>query len=168
MAAINNSESDNQFEEEEEEEEIQSSNIIHKTSSSVSTSRCRRVMIRTCPWMNVYYGSNATSITCDCGAEADLIRTDVAVAIGAKITKSEHSSTQVDGKTPLRVAGETHIIFTRGKYEFEFHGLVVDESDVEILGGVPFLSWNDILPRCATKEIILGVGHVITPLDMVV
>ena len=76
--------------------------------------------------------SNATTITCFCGAEADLIHTDVAVAIGAKITKSEHCLTQVDGKTSLRVAGETSIIFTRGKYEFEFHGLVVDELDVEI------------------------------------
>ena len=90
MDAINDSESeesDNQFEEEEEEEEIQKS-TIRKTSSPVPTSSCRRVMIRTCPWMNVYYGSNATTITCDCWAEADLIRTDVAVAIGAKITKS--------------------------------------------------------------------------------
>ena len=164
MAAIDDSEDeeeDQQFVEEEEEENMPERNMIHRSSSPIPTSSCRRVMIRTCPWMNVYYGSNATTITCDCGAEADLIRTDVAVAIGAKITKSVHSSTQVDGKTPLRVAGETHIIFTRGKYQFEFHGLVVDELDVEILGGVPFLSRNDILPRCATKEIILSDGHII-------
>ena len=48
----------------------------------------RKVMIKTCPYMNVFHRSSTTRLTLDSGAEADLIRRDVAVALGAKIMKT--------------------------------------------------------------------------------
>ena len=123
--------------------------------------RTRRVMVKPSPWFNVHHNSSPITITLDCGAEADLIRLDVAIRIGAKIMKANQLTTQVDGKSTLRVVGEVHLVFTRGNNTFDFSGLVVEDMDVEVLGSVPFLSRNRILPNCADNEIILRDGSVI-------
>ena len=153
------------FEEEEdqsaEEEESYYEDDQQYIEELPRTPRTRRVMVKPSPWFNVHHNSFPVTITLDCGAEADLIRRDVAVRIGAKIQKAEQLTTQVDGRSTLKVVGEVHLTFTRGKYSFEFSGLVVEHMDVEVLGSVPFLSRNRILPNCAENEIILSDGKVI-------
>ena len=118
-------------------------------------------MIKTCPCFNVYYGNSVTTITLDCGAEADLIRYDVCLSLGIPICKFSQATTQADGKTPLNVVGEVNVTFTRGKHEFVFIGLVVTNLGVEILGSVPFMDRNDVTPRCAKKQIILSDNTII-------
>ena len=90
-------------------------------------------MIKTCPAMNAHFRTSAATITLDSGAEADLMRRDVAIAIGAKIEKTNQSSTQADGVTPLLVSGEVHVTFSRDGRPLHFSGLVVDNLDVEVL-----------------------------------
>ena len=143
-------------EEEEDSYDEQDEHQYHK-----ETPRTRRVMVKPSPWFNVHHNSCPVTITLDCGAEADLIRLDVAMRIGAEIKKANQHTTQVDGRSTLRVVGEVHLTFTRGRYSFEFNGLVVEHMDVEVLGSVPFLSRNRILPNCADNEIILSDGNVI-------
>ena len=94
-----------------------------------STGIIRRVGLKTSPTMNVFYGSSATTITMDCGAEADLIRKDTALAIGARIRKSTQETTQADGVSPLKVVGEVHLVFTRGDHKFKLSALVVEQLD---------------------------------------
>ena len=118
-------------------------------------------MIKTCPYFSVYYGNSVTTITLDCGAEADLIRYDVCLSLGILIRKFSQVTTQADGKTPLNVVGEVDVTFTRGKHKFVFIGLVVTNLDVEILGSVPFMDRNDVTPRCAKKQIILSDNTII-------
>jgi len=121
-------------------------------------SYARRVMIKTCPSMNVHFKAGGTSITLDSGAETDLIRYDVAVSLGLQIEKSVHSCTLADKKTPLDVVGEVHTSFSRDGKNLEFNGLVVKELDVEVLGGIPFMTRNDIYPRPAKNLILFGDG----------
>jgi len=118
----------------------------------------RRVMIKTCPSMNVHFDAGGTTITLDSGAETDLIRYDVAVSLGLKIGKSVHGCTLADKKTPLNVVGEVHTSFSRDNRSLTFSGLVVKELDVEVLGGIPFMTRNDIYPRPAKNLIMFGDG----------
>ena len=54
--------------------------------------------------------------------------------------------------------GETRTSFSRGGKVFEFEGLVVEDLDVEILAGTPFMEANDIAVRPAKRLVTLGDG----------
>ena len=150
MGVLDESDEEEEFEEEYEDQQEAEQPPPH----------IRRVMSKGCPHMKVFHKSCPTEMTMDCGAEVDLIRRSDAIAIGAKIEKTDQTSTWGDGHE-LAVSGEVHLTLTRGKHEFQFSALVVDVLDVPLLGGVPFLSRNDIMPRCATKEIILRDGSIV-------
>ena len=49
--------------------------------------------------------------------------------------------------TPLAVAGETHLTLSRADKQLALDALVVDDLDVDILAGTPFLIANDITVR---------------------
>lgn len=57
--------------------------------------------------------------------------------------------------TPLNIVGETHLTLTRGHFDIRLEALVVDDLDVDILGGIPFMSANDISVRPAKQQIII-------------
>ena len=87
----------------------------------------------------------------------------VAESLGLPIVKgSPQYAHQADGCSPLNVIGETRISLTRDDREFQFEGLVVENLDAGILGGVPFMKSNDIAVRPATKEVILADGKIYT------
>ena len=52
--------------------------------------------------------------------------------------------------------------FTRDTHTFQFEGLVVEDLDVDILAGTPFMSVNDIAVRPARRQVILGDGSTFT------
>ncbi len=58
--------------------------------------------------------------------------------------------------------GETHIKLTRGESEFVLDALVVEDMDVDILAGIPFLVLNDITIRPAKHEVILATSERVT------
>ena len=135
---------------------------IEKVEEEGKNASTRNVMIKTCPTMNVFYNNKPAEITMDCGAEVDLIRHNVAVALGIKIERSPHTTSQADGKTPLVVVGEVHTKFTRDGRDLYFDALVVEELDCDILGCNPFLSRNDILVRSSMNQLIFGDGTIYT------
>ena len=49
-------------------------------------------------------------------------------------------------------------MFVRGEKSFSFDGLIVENLDVEILAGTPFMESNDIAVRPAKRQVILGDG----------
>ena len=122
----------------------------------------RTVMIKTCPTMNVFHENRPATITIDCGAEADVIRRNVAIALGIKIEKSIHTTTQADGKTPLVVVGEVHTKFMRDGRELLFSALVVETLDVDILGSESFLDRNDIRLWSHKNQLIFSDGTFLT------
>ena len=87
-----------------------------------------------------------------------MIKSSVAQDLGAKIKDSTQMAYQADGITPLDVVGETTITFTRDDNTFTFEGLVVNDIDVDLLGGVPFLEMNDITLRPKQRSVILADG----------
>ena len=84
------------------------------------------------------------TITVDCGAMVNLIKEATAFALNAKIHKSVHSASQMDGKSPVIVVGETTIKFTRNGMTFTFCGLVCRNMEDDILAGIPFIEDNGI------------------------
>ena len=118
----------------------------------------RMVQVKQSPYMNVYYGPHAIRVTLDTGAETNMIRSSLARDIQAPIKKSTQNAYQADGKSPLAVIGETHMIFTRDQMSFTFQALVVEDLDVDVLGGVPFTDCNDITIRTARHLVILSDG----------
>jgi hypothetical protein len=118
----------------------------------------RMVQVKQSPYMNVYYGPHAIQVTLDTGAETNMIRLALAKHMQAPIKKSTQIAYQADGKSALNVIGETTMIFTRDNLSFKFHALVVEDLDVDVLGGVPFTDCNDITIRTAKHLVILSDG----------
>ena len=69
---------------------------------------------------------------------------------------SNQTACQADGSTPLSVVGEIHIILSRGSEKLVLDALVVHELDVDVLGGVPFMTKNDIAIRPAKQLIVVN------------
>ena len=73
-----------------------------------------------------------------------MIRASIAKSISAPIRKSSQMALQADGTTPMSVIGETRLQLTRGNICLTLDALVVEELDVDILAGIPFMSLNDV------------------------
>ena len=117
-----------------------------------------RVKTRQSPYLDVFHDLHTPRITIDSGATGNMIRHSTAKRLGAVITPSTQSVQQADGHSTLKVTGETRLTFTRDDKALHFEGLVVEDLDVEVLGGTPFMESNDITIRPAKREVILGDG----------
>ena len=124
-----------------------------------SSSHNRRVNVRPSPEFNTFYDHNSLTITLDTGAETNLMRESVARAINCPIESSSQIAYQADGSTQLNVVGETHVVLTRDNLSFAFSGLIVNDLDVDILAGVPFMEENDISVRPKKKLITVGDSY---------
>ena len=80
--------------------------------------------------------------------------------LGCRVTPSSQSVHQADGSSPLHVVGETRLSFTCEDRIFTFEGLVVENLDVDVLAGTPFMETNDIAVCPAKRQVILGDGSV--------
>ena len=121
----------------------------------------RRFQIRQSPYFDVFYEHQIVRITIDSGATGNMIRASTAKAIGwINITDSIQSAHQADGSSLLDVIGETRLTFTINENQFTFVGLVVENLDVEVLVGTPFMKHNDIAIRPARRQITLSDGTV--------
>ena len=128
------------------------SDNVREPSQSIS----HRVQIKQSPHLDTFYGSFPIRLTIDSGAETNLVRTSVASKINAKIIPSTQTAVQADGATPLKVRGETNLILTRDNLKLTLKALVVDDIDVEVLAGVPFMSLNDVSVRPAKYQVLIG------------
>ena len=110
--------------------------------------------------MDTFHIHHAVRITIDSGATGNMVRTSSASKSACKVKNTSKSGHQADRSSPLRVIGETRITFTRDGREFEFDGLVVENVDIEMLGGAPFMEKNDLNIRPAKRQVIMGDGAV--------
>ena len=144
------------IEEEETEGEYYDDYEDYQENQEPLEARCGRVNVRASPEFNTFYHHNPLTITVDTGAETNLLRGSVARDINCPIEPSTQVAFQADGTTPLEVVGETHVVLTRDDLSFEFSGLVVNDLDVDILAGVPFMEDNDISVRPKKRLIMVG------------
>jgi hypothetical protein len=84
-----------------------------------------------------------------------MIRLGTVKRLGVKISKSSQSVNQADGSSPLKVVGEVRFMLSYDSFDYAFEGLVIEDLDVEILGGTPFMEANDISIRPAKRQVIL-------------
>ena len=117
-----------------------------------------RIQTRQSPYIDSFYAHHPLRITLDSGATGNMIRHSIVTRLGCQVTPSSQSAHQADGSSPLKVVGETRLSFTRDNQEFSFEGLVVENLDVAILAGTPFMEANDISVRPAKRQVILGDG----------
>ena len=110
-----------------------------------------RVQIRQSPYLDTFFRDRHVQLTIDSGATGNMIRTSTAVLLKAEIRKTSQSAHQADGSSPLTVVGETRLYFTRDDHELYFEGLVIDNLDVDVLAGIPFMEHNDISVRPAKR-----------------
>ena len=90
-----------------------------------------------------------------------MIKSSVARSIGVPITKSSQQALQADGLTPLAVVGETRLILSRADKNLALDTLVVDDLDVDVLAGTPFLITNDISVRPAKCQVRIQDSEII-------
>ena len=95
-------------------------------------------------------------MTINSGATGNMIRLSTVQKVKVEICKSAQSAHQADGSSPLKVIGETKLSFTCRQQVFQFEGLVVENLDVEVLAGTPFMEANDIALRLAKHLITLA------------
>ena len=88
-----------------------------------------------------------------------MIRPSTAERLGIKLHKSSQSASQADGTSPLVVVGEVKVVLTYDNIPHQFEGLVIENLDVEILAGTPFMECNDITIRPA-RRVILKDGSI--------
>jgi hypothetical protein len=110
----------------------------------------------------MFYNHHPVRITIDSGATGNMIRHSTVQRLGSPVSASSQSVHQADGSSPLNVVGETHVSFYRDGNKYVFRGLVVENLDVEVLAGTPFMEANDIAVRPAKRQVILGSGEVYT------
>lgn len=115
-----------------------------------------RIQVRQSPYIDTFYQHHPARITIDSGATGNMIRHSTAKRLGAKVLASSQSAHQADGSSPLHVVGETRLVFTRGSHKFHFEGLIVENLDVDILAGTPFMEVNDVTVRPAKRLVILS------------
>jgi hypothetical protein len=133
--------------------------VTNDTTSSYHTRDpspiTHRVQVRQSPYVDTFHHHHKSRITIDSGATGNMISLSAVRRLGADIRKSSQSARQADGSSPLTVVGETSLIFVRDKQKLLFEGLVVENLDVEILAGTPFMEYNDITIRPAKRQVIL-------------
>lgn len=117
-----------------------------------------RIQVRQSPYIDMFHHHHPVRVTIDSGATGNMIRLSTVKRLGAVIHTSAQSAHQADGSSPLKVMGETRLSFTRGNQEFQFEGLIVENLDVDVLAGTPFMETNDVAVRPAKRHVILGDG----------
>ena len=129
-------------------------------SSPVSTpiTSCR-VSTEQSPYFKAFYYHNVIKVTLDTGAEVSMIRASTAHKMNAPIKRSNQTALQADGVTPLNIVGETHIVLCRDNINLTLDALVVENLDVDILAGIPFMRINDIMVRPAKQQILISDKH---------
>ena len=151
---------DDYYEEQEEEEYdscaayMVTHHIINRVSSYAS------------PVLPLYYGNEPVNCTLDSGATCSIINSSLAKSMRLQIKPTQQTARMADGKSALRVDGETEVVFYRNGREYHMAALVANFTDTDILAGMPFMSVNDIAIRPAKGEIIID-GSEIVHYDMV-
>jgi hypothetical protein len=143
---------------------INAGDQIDSATSFVQVSECStstepstlRVQVCQSPFINLFYEHFPTHLTIDSGATGNMIRASVVKHMGVDIQKTPQSAHQADGLSSLKAVGKTRLTFTRDTHKFYFEGLVVENLDIEILAGMPFMQRNDIHIRPARHQVFVG------------
>lgn len=114
-----------------------------------------RIVGESSPVLPVHHYDKSVNVTLDSGATCNVIGETEAIRRKCKVRPTNETARLADGESLLDVVGVTDLIFHRGKKPFHMRALVAANTDIDILGGMPFMCHNDIAIRPATSEIII-------------
>ena len=76
--------------------------------------------------------------------------------------KTSQQALQADRVTPLAVISETRLALSRADKRLTLDALIVEDLDVDVLAGTPFMIANDISVRPAKREVLIQGSEVIS------
>ena len=106
-----------------------------------------RLSTKQSPQFNVFYHHHSLKLTLDTGAETSMIKASVTRSIATPTVKKSQQALQADRVTPLVVAGETHLTVSQAGKHLTLATLVVEDLDIDVLAGTPFMITNSISNR---------------------
>ena len=137
------------------EENDHTVNDVSEPALNTVQTQMYRVGVKRSPSIQVFYKHHHVNVIIDSGAETNMVRESLARRLGVRISKSSQTALQADGQTPLQITGETEIPLTRNGVILHLEALVVKDLDVDALGGIPFMTSNDISVRPARNSIFI-------------
>ena len=114
------------------------------------------------PYMDVFHGYWVVRAIIVSGPTGNMIHHSTTKHHGCPIILSAQSVQQADGSSQLQVVGEIQTTFTHDNTDFMFEGIVIEDLDVEVLAGNPFMTTNDVAVRPAKRDALLGNGPTYT------
>ena len=90
-----------------------------------------------------------------------MIKASAARSIDAPIMKTSQQALQADGVTPLAVCSETRLALSRDDKRLTLDALVVEDLEVDVLAGTPFMIANYISVCPAKGEVLIQGSEVI-------
>ena len=121
----------------------------------------RRVRTGKAPLFKVFRNHKPAELILDSGSESSLIKLSKVQSLGVPILATQQTAVQADGCSPLSVVGETRFEFVRDGLSLLFDGLIVEDMDVEIIAGIPFMEQNDISIHFKRRLIALSNGSTV-------
>ncbi len=115
-----------------------------------------RIQVRQSPYLDVFYKHHPLHITIDSGATGNMMSASTTDRLGLKVHKTTQKAHQADGSSPLIVLGETRLSLTHDTNQMIFEGLVIQNLDVDVLAGTPFMELNDVAIRPSKKQVTIG------------
>lgn len=143
------------------EDEVTNDDVTSEASAGrvdvqIEQPQSRRVAVELSPFLKVFYNSEPAQITIDSGATGNFINSNLAKRLKLTVKRNTQSANQADGISHIKVIGETSCIFEHDGFQLPMDALVTESLDVDILGGTPFQSANDIYARPSRKEVWIG------------
>ena len=76
--------------------------------------------------------------------------------------KTSQQALHADRVTPLAVISDTRLTLSRADKRLTLDALIVEDLDVDVLAGTPFMIANDISVRPAKREVLIQGSEVIS------
>ena len=141
---------------EESEGELVEEADLGRTLPQNGVTTTRRVSTLKSAQIKAFYKHHPVQLTIDSGAEVSMITTSFAKHIGAPIKRTSQRALQADGRTPLTSVGEVDLLLQREDCYLRLDALVVNDLDVDVLVGMPFMERNDIGIRPSRNLVTIG------------
>jgi len=107
-----------------------------------------------------FHGHRVVRITIDSSTTGNMIRRSTAKHLGCPIISSAQSVQQANGSSQLQVVGEIQTTFTYDNTDFTLKSLVIEDLDVEVLAGTPFMETNNAAVPPTKRKVHLGNGSI--------
>ena len=119
-------------------------------------SGARLVSIVESPFLDSFYKHHHVRLTIDSGATGTFINHSKAKEIGVPIRNPRQSAHQADGKSKLKIVGETYFEVVSHGHTLKVDALIAEDLDEDVLASSAFMSRNDVWTRPARG--IVGIG----------